>query len=264
MIKSIIYMILLSICAIPSFAQKYTLLATIEETDTSFTTDPLGRIYTYSSGNLVRYSAAGKLEQEFSIYNRGELGYIDTRDPLKILLFFPAYGDVSILDAGFSENISFSLQSLGYPMSQLICISPRQGYWLYDPAQRKLIKLNEQLNVIAESTLIDRVDDLPSDPDGLTDSGNWVVMHVPGLGLLVFDQYGTYFKTVRIEELTSFQVSGNKILVFNGKKVQRIGISDGIVEQMVLPEKVDADGIRVEEGRLVIRSGSSILVYSYE
>ncbi len=246
------------------YGQDYTLIASMEVVDTNFTTDQLGRIYTYSSGNLIRYSPTGKKEQEFSVYNRGAIGYLDTTDPLKILIFYPDHGDVSILDAGFSENVSFTLPGLGYPLSQLICVSPRIGYWLLDPAQRKLIKLNDQLNVVAESTLIDRVETLPADPTGLIDSGDWVVLQVPGLGLMVFDQYGTYFKTIRTNDLLSFQVDSGKILTFDGKVLRRIGINNGITEHMVLPEGVDVEGVRVIEGRIILRTNHQILVYSFE
>jgi hypothetical protein len=245
-------------------AQEYQLVASFEIVDTSFTTDPLGRIYTYNTaGDMTRYSPAGKVEQEFSVYDRGKVGYIDTTDPLQILMFYPDYGDVSILDAGFSENVTFTMAGAGYPMSELICVSPREGYWLYDPGQRKLIKLNEQLNVVAEGTFLDRVETVEHDPKGLVDSGNWVVMWVPGLGLMVFDQYGTYFKTIRMHGIRSYQVFGGRILVFDGSSIKRIGISDGIVEKMVLPEGVEPEGIRLVEGRIVIRSGNTIKVFSY-
>jgi hypothetical protein len=246
------------------YAQDYTLIAEFETADSNFTTDRLGRIYTYSSGNLIRFSPAGKKEQVFSVYNRGEVGYLDTTDPLKIMIFYPDHGDVSILDAGFSENVSFRLPDLGYPLAQVICVSPRIGYWLYDPAQRKLIKLNDQLNVVAESTFLDRVADLPADPTGLIDSGNWLILEVPGLGLMIFDQYGTYFKTIHTGKLISFQVLEGRILTYDGEVLRRIGINNGITEQMVLPEDVDAEGVRVVEGRIIIRSLNRILVYSYK
>jgi len=247
-----------------SLAQNYTLIASFESADTNFTTDPLSRIYTYSSGNMIRYSPAGKKEQVFSVYNRGALGYIDTTDPLKILLFYPDHGDVSILDAGFSENVSFTLPGLGLPMVQLICVSPREGYWVYDPAQRKLLKFNEQLVNVAESTLLDRVEPLKADPNILMDSGNWVLLHVPGYGIMIFDQYGTYFKTIRLADIVSFQVISGRILAFDGNVLRRIGINDGISEIMVMPKDVDVEGVRVVEGRLIIRSQNQISVYSYE
>lgn len=256
-----IFILLSAVC---SYGQKYQLIASFEVDDTSFTTDPLGRIYTYNeAGDMTRYSPAGKVEQEFSVYDRGKVGYIDTTDPLQILMFYPDYGDVSILDAGFSENVTFTMAGAGYPMSELICVSPREGYWLYDPGQRRLIKLNEQLNVIAESTFLDRVEKVEQDPKGLVDSGNWLVMWIPGLGLMVFDQYGTYFKTVRTEKIHSYQVFDGRILIFDGNSVKRVGITDGIVEKMLLPEGVEPEGIRLVEGRIVIRTGNTIKVFSY-
>ncbi len=244
--------------------QNYQLIASFEIKDTSFTTDPLGRIYTYNTaGDMTRYSPAGKVEQEFSVYDRGKVGYIDTTDPLQILMFYPDYGDVSILDAGFSENVTFTMAGAGYPMSELICVSPREGYWLYDPGQRRLIKLNEQLNVVAESTFLDRVEKVKQDPKGLVDSGNWVVMWIPGLGLMVFDQYGTYFKTIRTDRIQSYQVFDGRVLIFDGSTVRRIGITDGIVENMKLPEGVEPEGIRLVEGRIVIRTDNTIKVFSY-
>ena len=230
----------------------------------NFTTDPLGNFYLFNKGDLTRFTPEGIEVNRYSRRDYGDIGYVDALNPMKVLVVYPEFSRAIVLDAALSQQTDIQLSFPGIPFVKLICLSRESGFWFYDPMGRKLIKMDDQHNFIAEGTPLIQVSDQELDPSYLSDSGDWLVLYVPGYGILIFDRYGTYFKTIReTESLKNIRAFGNEIVWQNSNGMTRQNIKTGASSSMTLPPDQPESDCRVEGNKMYIRTGDVLKIYSF-
>src|ERR1044072_2751903 len=77
----------------------YTLIRSIPFTNASFTTDNLGNAYVIAENQLLQFDGNGKPKGNYSESNLGVLRSVDASDPLKILLYYPDFTQINILNS---------------------------------------------------------------------------------------------------------------------------------------------------------------------
>jgi hypothetical protein len=230
----------------------------------NFTTDPLSNIYSYTGGDIFKYGPDGKLLASYSNREFGEITHLDASNPMKILAVFGTFSKAVILDASLSANFTMDLSVLGSPDQQIICLSKEQGFWIYDRNDMTIKRLNETLSVISEGTSLRQVSSDPLEPSIIFDTGAWVLLFVNQYGVLVFDRYGTYFKTIPVTETDEIQIlNGNEFIFKDGDGMISIDIQKGITKKFRLPQNDPADKVRVEAGHIFIHNGDVLNIYSY-
>ena len=60
---------------------------------------------------------------------------------------------------------------------------------------------------------------LTLDPNFMLERDNSLYLNDPETGILIFDKYGTYSKTIPVKGLTSFQVFDRKIIYITGQEI---------------------------------------------
>ena len=119
--------------------QDYQVVKTIEEFNGEFTTDYLGNIFLYSSGDLTRYDLNGNKTGIFSSREFGDISFVDATNPMKILVVYNDFSKAVLLDNGLAANVNFDLMLPGVPSFTIICSARDAGYWIYDPNNNQLI-----------------------------------------------------------------------------------------------------------------------------
>jgi hypothetical protein len=231
-----------------------------------FTTDPIGNLYLYHKGDLTRFTPEGLETNKYSRRDYGDIGYVDALNPMKVLVVYPEFSRAVVLDASLSQQSDIHLSFQGIPYVRLVCLSRESGFWFYDPMGRKLIHMNDQLDFIAEGTPLYQVSDhkIEQEPTFLSDSGDWLILYIPGHGILVFDRYGTYFKTIREEGvLKNIRAFGNDVIWQHQSGMTRYNIKTGASSSMTLPPDLPDIDCRVEGNRMYIRSGDVLKIYSF-
>jgi hypothetical protein len=260
--KGFIFMLLL-MAAHSLAAQEYRQLFTLPLDEKHFTTDPLGNIYLFSKGDITRYDAEGRETGKYSSRYYGTISYVDASNPMKILVVFAEFSKAVILDAGMAANSNFDLKFPDVPFVKLLCTSRSDGYWFFDPVQKKLKKINDQNGILAEGTPFRQITDAELTPVWIGDSGKWLLANVPDYGILVFDNYGTYFKTIRPGATEMVQANGDLILTKNGTTMIQTDIRSAIVKTFLIPQNDPSDKCRLEGNRVFISHEKSLVVYSY-
>src|SRR5690606_24336325 len=75
------------------------------------TIDPNGNIYAVNSNNtLLRFDRNGKPTGQYNNLQYGNLQSIDASNPLKILLFYPQFSRIILLDNMLSPKTNINLQ----------------------------------------------------------------------------------------------------------------------------------------------------------
>ena len=99
----------------------------------------------------------------------------------------------------------------------MVCRSYNDGIWYYDPVRFELIRKNQELITTNQSGNLANLLNKNIQANFLEEYNNKIYLNDSSHGILVFDIYGTYLKTLPILGLTSFQVR-DKYLIYTNKK----------------------------------------------
>jgi len=180
------------------------------------TTDQLGYYYEIGDTDIKKYSETGILNCSYSNNVLGLIAHVDVSNPQKILVYFRDFTKILILDnelAPTSEVID--LTDLELDETTLVCRSYNDGTWYYDPVRFELIRKDQELLTTNTSGNLANLLNKNIQANYLIEYNNRVYLNDKTLGVLVFDNYGTYLKTLPIFGLSSFQVKEKQLVYAN-------------------------------------------------
>lgn len=176
--------------------------------------DHMDHIYAVQQQNEVsKLNIQGETLASASFKLLGTLDILDVTNPLKPLMYFESANVCVITDNTLSELTRYNFNRMGFNQVSLCCHSQQDGIWFYDGSDLKLKRTNRDGKIIHESQsisyFIDRKKAEDLSPSYMREYGNNVYINFPTLGIMVFDQYGNYAKTIPIKDIRTFRVSGN-------------------------------------------------------
>jgi len=182
----------------------------------TLTTDQLGYYYEISNNTINKYDLKGTLEYSYSNNILGVIANVDVSNPQKILVYFKDFTKIIILDNTLSPSSEvIDLTILELDETTLVCRSYNDGTWYYDPIHFELIRKNQELITTNSSGNISTLLDKNIQANYLVEYNNKLYLNDPTNGVLVFDVYGTYLKTIPLYNLTIFQVKDKFIIYAN-------------------------------------------------
>ncbi len=244
-------------------AQNYILVHTIPFASGNFTTDPLGNCYIFSKGDITKYNADGIEVARYSSREFGDITYVDATNSLKVLAVFKDFSKAVVLDAALAPQATMDLSFADIPYVNVICTSRETGFWIVDPVAKQIRKVNDQLTIVQEGTPFRQISVNEMEATYMTDSGNWLIVNATGYGLLVFDRFGTYYKTIPEIYDVLFQASGDELLFKANNNMMKQDIRTGKTDHFLLPENSIVDLCRVEGNRIFLKSQNTLKIYSY-
>ena len=266
--KTIYFYLFLYVSAANSFAQtphpNLTLLKSIPVNASSFTTDNLGMFYIIDNNQLSKFDQNGVLLHTYSEKISGNISFVDASNPLRLLLFYKDFVQIIFLDKTLSPiGGNILLENMGLEQTLLACTSNDNGFWLYDPQDFQLIRLDKNLKITHKSAPINQIPGIELIPNFLIEYNNFVYLNYPEKGILVFDIYGTYFKTIPLPGLTSFQVIGDNLFYFSGNTLNshHLITLEETQNFMPLPD-TGIISVRIEKQKLFLLSKNSLDIYS--
>ena len=258
--KSVQLLIFFFLFSVKLFAQ-YSLATEVAVKADYLTSDNLGNAYIIKGNEIFKYLHNGKLFNRFSNLMLGNITSVDATNPLKLLLFYRDFSKIQILDNQLSENRGvIYLQDLGLEQSTLACTSFDNGFWVYDQISFSLIRFNQAFDKTQEARNINQNIGYEPQPNFLHESGDWVYLNNPETGVLVFDIFGTYFKTIPLKGLKDFQIAGDNLLYFNDGKLQSYNLKTLQQAEVEIPAD-EIQMLRVEKEKLMILTKESLKVY---
>jgi len=160
-------------------------------------TDRLQQLYLWDGiGELLKYDKQGKLEFRYSNRTLGQPSRIDTRDPFNVLLYFPDFQTIVLLDRTLQPTAEINLSTLGYNDVPVVATSRDQQVWIYDWINFRLKKINSQGRLITEGQNLGIVLRQAINPTELLVGVDALYLWDPDLGLLFFDPFGQYQRRV--------------------------------------------------------------------
>ena len=259
--KKIIYLFLF--ISINSFCQsKFKLIATIEIEADFFTTDNQSNLYVVKANELSKFDKTGKLVYKYSNKNLGNIDFVDASNMLKLLVFYKNFSQVVFLDNTLSLTGSpVGLDKDGFRQAQLVCSSHNNGIWIYDQQNFELLRLNQALEKIQQTGNLSLLLSIDLRPNFLVEYNNKLYLNKPASGILMFDIYGTYYKTIPIKNAPFFQPIGDVVYFIANKKVKTYNIKTAEEMEFELPLN-DFKNFRLEMDALFLQTEKSIFVYT--
>jgi hypothetical protein len=178
------------------------------------TTDQFGFYYEIDDTEIKKYSNSGKLDFSYSNNMLGVIANVDVSNPQKILVYFKDFTKILILDNTLSPSSEvIDLTTIELDETSLVCRSYNDAIWYYDPVRFELIRKNQELVTTNSSGNLANLLNTNIQPNFMVEDKNKVYLNDPLVGVLIFDVYGTYLKTLPVLGLMSFQVR-DKFLIY--------------------------------------------------
>ena len=182
--------------------------------------DELGNVFVVKDNRLIKFNASGEQLHTYSNLSFGDITHLDIHDPFKILLYYQPFGQVEVLDHTLSLTSSaIDLNRLYIGLPTLVCASFQGAFWVYNPINFELIRIDQSLEISERSGNLQQVTGYSIDPNYMSERDNYLYLNDPGTGILIFDKYGSYYKTIPVKGLSSFQVFNNRIIYFIGNEI---------------------------------------------
>jgi len=251
-----------SFCQTPP---KYELLVKLEQKTDIISLDKLGNLYLCDGSILYKYNQDGTLLYTYSAFSKGKISGFDVLNPLKILVFSKDFMQIAILDQKLVPLQTISSSSdLNLYAPACVCSSYDNGFWIYDEILDQLLRYDANRKISNKSKLLSQIWEKKGTPISIkeTESG-FLVVNVPENGLLVFDRFGTYLKTIPIFVQRLF-FSGDMILYTEDNILKTINISTLQTNNYPLPQ-VDILQVCTEnEKMIVLTNENKVRIYRVE
>lgn len=211
----------------------------------SFRVDKLQQVYLLTPNDeLIKVTAEGKELFRYSNNRLGQLKTIDSTDPFNLLLFFPDFQTAVLLDRTLSATAELGFIELNLPSVVAVATSADNAIWAYDNALHQLLKINAQGEILLQSNNLNQELAITPAPTFMVANPDFVFMNDPNQGILVFDQFGQYQKTIDVKGIEAFQLLQNRILFREKDGLTAYDLRSLLFSNITLPFLL-SDGIQV-------------------
>jgi len=224
-------------------------------------TDNIGNVYTIKDFVITKRDASGKEVMKNSALAFGNISSLDATNALKMVLFFKDLSQVIYLDNQLSaRGERVELDFMGYSQTTAICRSYNDGIWLYDQTTFELTRLDEQLKPSSQSGNLNQILGFVPNPNYIREYNNWVYVNDPEQGVLVFDWYGSYTKTIPIKGLKKFVIRADKLFFMTEGKLESYDLKTAQFAEIKLNESNLVD-FTLYDDKLLLITQNQLLVY---
>lgn len=203
-----------------TYAQNYsfTPINTISKAARWIEVDKMNHLYLIENDHtLIKYNANGDLLYQFNENGLGQISHVDVTNPFRILVYYDDYATVILLDRTLSEIQRHDLSDLDIPQVQALSTASDNNIWIFDSNSYTLKKVDSQNQIVVESIDLNLFLSEDLAPNRLLEAETRVYLNSPNLGILVFDVFGNYIKTINIPQLDYFQFYEGQIFYVEDK-----------------------------------------------
>jgi hypothetical protein len=200
------------------------------------TSDDLGNIYAVHWNNtLARYNSKGDSTGFYRSSLNGNIGSIDVTNPLRILLYYPSFNRVALLDRQLALKGEIDLRKLSIFSATAVATASDGNLWVYDPISARLLKLDETGTEISAG--IDLRQQLSFVPKAgfLIERDRRVYLCDTSQGILVFDQFATYITTLPFKGIKKLQAFDHQLVFADGDVLHNYNMQTAAEKTILLP-----------------------------
>lgn len=238
-------------------------LASIEVEADYVTSDNVGNVLVVTDEAIASYNSTGEKQRNYSNKVLGAISTVDAQWALKPVVFYQDPGFVVFLDNTLSEQGEpINLAEHELQNAALMCTSYNNGMWFYDPLDYRLTKTSLQMEILLTTEYMNQLVGNDLDPFLMLEKDNLLYLADSSKGVIIFDQFGSYYNTIPIEGLTSMWVQGKLIYYLANGKLSSYNQLTFQHQSISLPEVAsEIIRVRTEGNLLVVQTVDSVELY---
>lgn len=261
-VYTLIFLALLPIIKVHAI-DSFKIIKSIPMEARMMTVDELGNVYVVKNNNsLVKFSDGGDSLTFYRTVLNGDIGQVDVTNPLRVVVYYPAYSKVILLDRMLAPKNELDLKKLNIIGNATVALSADGNLWVYDKFNVRLLKINEQLQQVGESNdLRQQLAEVP-DPAYMLERERKVYMSDSAQGIYTFDQYGSYINTLSLYGVGRLQVYGSQLVYRRGDTLLSYDYKKIMDNKLVLPAREnEIIAAAVSKGLLYVLYSKELVLY---
>jgi len=247
---------------IPVYAQtEFQFLGKLVTNCDRLCVDPLGNFYIIDGHSIRKYNISLEKIGDYSNTYLGNISYTDVSDPLRILIYYRDLNQVVWLDNFLQELRSpIRLDDIGIDQAVLLCSSNLGGFWVFNQLNNQLQYFDKNLKKIHESI---KLGSLTGDikPIAIAEKNRMVYLYFPGSGILTFDQFATYSRTLPVFPDNAFQVTDENVYYLRNGSYLRYALNTFREENLTLPDTDSLTSVSVSSEYVFLHKKNGIFIY---
>lgn len=221
--------------------------------------DNLFNVYTIHESEIAKYNNEGDFQIRYSDKRLGNIGQVDVEYSLKPLLTYPDLNNIAILDNTMSNNRgTVDLSQLNIGIGALAINSVQNHFWFYDAMTFSLIRTNDNFKRVVETGNLAQILGIEFEPRNMVEFSNRLYVNNPKTGILVFDIFGSYIKTIPLKGLSHIQVFENEIVYFSENKLIRYNPT--LYKESVISIPIECKDAYIQKNRLAVQTEKGFAV----
>ena len=256
---------LLAWILLSSFEPNWNYLFTIEAEAKIIETDRMGNIYLVSKTNqLYKYNAEGQLQSTLNYAYLGNITQLDVSNPLEIYLFYRELNALVFLDNNLAFRGRLNLGDVGIIQASAAARSYSNGIWVFDQGDlqlKKMAKDGSLLQVSGNSLQFTLNKSLSV--SRIIDNGDNIYANDSNEGILVFDLFANYLKTIPIKGKEDIKILGESLFFMDANHLMSYQMKTYQRDTMALPQKLNKS-FSLEKEKLYLLNEKGAWVYQYK
>jgi hypothetical protein len=182
--------------------------------------DDLGNVYVVRANNsLVKFTETGDSSTFYRSVLNGDIGAVDVTNPLRVVVYYPSYAKVILLDRMLAPKNELDLKKINIVAFASVALSADGNLWVYDKFNARLLKIDENLQPVGQSNdLRQQIAEVP-EPSYMIERERKLYLCDTVNGIYTFDQYGTYINTLTLFGVEQLQVYGTQLVYRSAGKL---------------------------------------------
>lgn len=200
--------------------------------------DPLSnRYFLTEEMQILKYKPDGTFWNRYENNRLGIIGNLDVSNPFQVLIFYPQYQILVLLDNNLAETGRLNFNSIGFGNIRTAGISDDNNIWVLDEGSRQVYKVSTSGEKKVEGIPYFGFNILADKPIFIQQKSNYVYISQEGQKVQVFDIFGKWVKSLDLENFKSVVYIGNNLYYDDGINVLEfpIDVIDIGVELRTIP-----------------------------
>lgn len=251
----------------PPVASHFSIEKKIPGNFNYLTVDVLNNIYVITNnGQLRKINGNGDSLASFNdVKKYGKPSFIDVSNPMKILVFYKPYAVIVTLDRLLTFRNNINLRSKQLFQVSSVASSYDNNIWIYDGAELKIKKIDDNGGVISEGQDMRLVtQDIP-DSAILLENEKQIILYDSNKGFYLFDIFAAYKNTIPFLQWKNVAVSNKLIYGFNKNKLMAYEMQSLNLKEYELPDSfIDSKDVKAMNGKLYLLKKDGIEIYNID